>query len=132
MNILLFGGIFVVCVIVGYFIAGDKKAKVRCDINGGLFTISYRDRTIYVTNDGMRNSYKRSGDFEYINVVIGWDEESIVEVEEFIERSRTSILVRELFRFSAGNEPKLLMFFDPAHCKELVQVHQKLKAFVLT
>lgn len=132
MNYVLFVFLFAVTCYLTYIMTGQRKDKVKCKTHPDLFVITYKERTIYISAKEEEFSYRRNGNLEFIDVVIGWEEESLQDVEDFITKARTSILVQELFRFSAGNEPKMLMFFDPINSKELVEIHNKLKAFIMS
>lgn len=130
MDILVCLFFLAVAIFTGWVLVGKLKPKVKCFVKNGLFTLYYRDRTIYVTTDLEHVSYRRKGSIEYINVYSGWGDTSVDEAETFIRESRTSILVRELFRFSAITQPNVLLCFDPVAGPALLEVQYKLKAFI--
>ncbi|AEV89746.1 hypothetical protein OBP_309 [Pseudomonas phage OBP] len=131
MNVILFGGLFIMAVLIGTVIMGTYKRTVKCKTRGHEFTITYKDRTLYITASREKRipSYKRVGSFEFITIPVGRGHEGITQIENFMQRYRTSILAKGLFNFSAKRHPIKLFQFDPEYARELVEIQHKLHCF---
>lgn len=131
MNIILFACLFFLAVLIGTAIMGTYKRTVKCKTRGLEFTITYKNRTLYIT--GSREiripSYKRKGTYEFITIPVGRGQEGVTQIENFMHRYRTSMLARRLFNFSAKRNPVALWQFDPEYAKELVEIQHKLHCF---
>lgn len=131
-NGLLCATLFLLVCYAGYVISGTKRARVKCVVVGKELVIEYKRRTIYVTLDkGTRiPTYRRKGSFEYITVPNGTGKEVVEQMEHWADRSRPSLLVKALFKFSQLSHPVDLLRFDPAYGRELSKVQQELYNFI--
>lgn len=131
MNVILFGVLFFLAVIIGSIINGTLKKTVKCKDDGMEFTITYDNRILYITASRELRipSYTRKGSFEFITVPVGRGKEGINQIETFMQRVKVSILVKQLFHFSARHNPIGLWQFDPKHANELKEIQHKLLCF---
>ncbi|QYN80083.1 hypothetical protein PQD71_gp243 [Kosakonia phage Kc263] len=125
-------GMFLFIAWVGMHLDGSAKPSVKCKQAGDTFTITYRDRTIYVVADPNVRlpSYKRDGTFEFITLPSGHGRASVAQAEHFISRSKTTYLARFLFDFTNRKEPIWLIQYDPESSKKLSEIQLKLVSFI--
>lgn len=131
MSLILFVSIFFLAILIGMGIMGTYRQTVKCKIREMECTITYKNRTLYVTASRELRipSYKRKGCFEFIYIPVGRGDEGVKQIENFMHRYRTSILAKRLFNFSAKNNPVGLWQFDPEYANELVEIQHKLHCF---
>lgn len=125
--------LFVISVWLGTIISSTRKPKCTCEIRDTTIIIYYGKRILYVVGDLKVRlpSYTRTKNVENIVIPLGRGIETAQQVESFFRSSvNTSILSKRLFNFSARAHPILLMQYDPACAKELVEIQAKLNAFV--
>ena len=131
MNWILLGLLFFSAVWLGSIIMGVGKKNISHDIQGNLFTISYRGRILYITGDRDIRlvKYTRVKNIEHITIPTGRGKDTTNQVESFMFNSRrTSKLVKRLFYFSTVKSDSMLQF-DSEYAKELIEIKDKLRTF---